>query len=132
MGLLRRILYLEAAIWVVAGVALAAVPESLMNLLDQAAYPEHAWLRVAGIQAITLAMLMVLVAQKIDDHWWWSWAFVFGTGALATFFLFKAAFGIGSGASSGAPSWAIGTVSALLTAALLAGLGRAGRENPMT
>lgn len=123
---------MEAALWVVAGAALAAVPESLMNLLGQAAYPEHAWLRVAGIQAITLAMLMVLVAQKIDDHWWWSWAFVFGTGALATLLLLKAALGIGAGNSSNAMWWAIGTLSAVLTAALLAGLGRAGRENPVT
>src|SRR5205823_3716670 len=65
---------------------------------------EPAWLRLLGVQSFGLAMLMVLVAHRVEQLWWWSWAFALvamGTAAVATF---HAAFGLRPHESS-APWW---------------------------
>src|SRR6266508_624759 len=75
--LLRRSLYAYALVSAVAGAALEAFPRSaLVGLFGQVHYPEYAWVRVVGVQALGTAMLAVLVAQRVRDQWWWTWAFV--------------------------------------------------------
>ena len=77
MALLRRILYLHSAVWAIAGAGLAVFPHQiLIHLFKQAGYADYAWIRILGIESLGLAMLMVLVAQRAADVWWWSWAFV--------------------------------------------------------
>ena len=43
-----------------------------------------------GVIAITLALLMVLVAQRLEDVWWWAWAFVVLEAGTATVFFLHA------------------------------------------
>ena len=44
---------------------------------------------------------MVLVAQRIEDHWWWSWAFALLEVGTATVFAINAAVGVPDGAPHG-------------------------------
>jgi len=130
MNLLRRVLYLEAALWGIKGLLLAAVPSwTTESLLGLEASPEHVWLRVAGIFAMTGALLMVLVAQSAEDNWFWTWAFVFAQGNLTLLFLLKAAFAPGGHA---AIWWLCCAGSASMTALLLWGIARAYADTPNT
>ncbi len=65
MALLRRVLYLQAAVWTLAGVALAALPRFVLStVFGQVHYPEYAWVRIVGVTSFALALFMVLVAQR--------------------------------------------------------------------
>jgi hypothetical protein len=128
--LLRRVLYLDALRGAVTGVVMVAAPRFLMEtLLGQPAYPDYALVRLAGVAAFALALVMVLVAHRAEDLWWWSWAFVvleLGTAAVATL---HAAIGMPAGAASW-PWWVTGVASWIIAGALLWGIGRAGTERP--
>jgi hypothetical protein len=87
VALLRRVLYLQAAVWAGAGIALLVTGPS--------------WARLAGVQGFGLAMFMVLVAHRAEDLWWWSWGFALATVATAAVVLLHAAFGL----PAGRPSW---------------------------
>jgi len=131
MNALRRTLYLQAAVWGVAGAALAVAPGFVLkSVFGQPGLNEPTWLRVTGIEGFALAMLMVLVGHRADDLWWWSWAFAFLSTALAGAALLNAAFGLNPG-QSGALWWALGAVAAAFSAALLAGLYLTSRERPL-
>lgn len=131
MAFLRRTLYLQALVWAVVGVALVALPKLLLeNLFDQLPLDDYAWVRIVGLQAFGLAMLMVLVAHRIDEVWWWSWAFAIPTGLSAVTALLNAAFGLRDG-SSAVLWWLFGAVALAFTAQLLYGLLRAGQERPI-
>lgn len=132
MTLLRRVLYLEAALVALAGILVAAVPRFVFTgLFDLVPYPEYVWPRIAGIEAFALALLMVLVAHRAEDLYWWSWAFVFVTASVSILILLKALLGFGP--SNESKLWLIaGAGGVLLTAGLLWGLGKAGRDNPIT
>ena len=128
MTQLRRVLYLDAALWAVAGIALLIFPRLLLaDLAGLPVYPEYVWVRAVGIVTLALAMLMVLVAQNAEQTWFWTWAFIFTEGALAILFGLKAAF-----RSSGATAfwWIAAAESAALAAALLWGVARAYAERP--
>lgn len=125
--LLRRTLYLEALVWGTSGIALALVPKSVLRLLGQAPIAEPTWLRIGGVEAVGLALVIVLVGHRAQDLWWWSWAFVFMTAGVAGVATLNAAFGIPVGASSIA-WWAMAGISWAFTAGLLVGLQRIGRE----
>jgi hypothetical protein len=131
MAFLKRTLYLDALVWALVGVALAAFPKFVITtLFDQIPYPEYAWVRIVGIQAFALAMLMVLVAHRVDELWWWSWAFVIpnlGAGLVA---LLNALFGL-RGQSSSVLWWILSGVSLAFAAALAWGLFRTGQERPI-
>ncbi len=131
MRILRRFLYLTAAVNAVVGLAVAAVPKFVTkNLFGQVPYPEYAWVRIAGIQAFGLAMLQVLVAQRSTDVWWWSWAFVLVEGLVAVVAALNAIFGLVPGSSS-ILWWFIAAVNSVLTVGLLWGIGRTGQERPL-
>lgn len=130
MSLLRRVLYLQAAVWSVAGLALGLVPRFvLITLFGQPAYVEYAWIRVVGVEAFVLALLMVLVAQRAEELWWWSWAFVALSGGVAGVATLNAGFGLPRGGSA-ILWWAFAGISWAFAAGLLRGLGRAGKEAP--
>lgn len=130
MSILRRVLYWQAAAW-----ALGSLPELLAprwfleRLFDQTPYPDHAYVRAAGAMAIGLAMFMVLVAQRIEDVWWWSWAFVVVDALLATICVLSALFGPQEGSGT-VLWWLLGGGNVAFGAALLVGMGVAGQEHP--
>jgi hypothetical protein len=130
MKALRRVLYLQAAVWALSSVALLAAPRFvLVTLFDQSRQQEFAWMRLFGIHALGLAMLMVLVAHRVEELWWWSWAFAFVTVLTAAVVLLNAAFGLGPGESS-VLWWVFATIAVLSSLGLLFGLYGASREQP--
>jgi hypothetical protein len=130
MKLLRRILYEHAAVWAVCGVAIALAPRWILRtLFDQVPSPDDTYVRICGVMSIGASLTMVLVAQKLEEVWWWAWAFAITDAAIASITAFHAAFGLPRG-SSPALWWIFATVSALLTVGLLAGLARAADEKP--
>ena len=127
--LLRRVLYIQALVASLSAIGLIAFPGFLLEtLLGQPRYPDYAWVRLVGVQAITLSLLIVLVTQRIEELWWWSWAFVvvaFGTAAVTTL---HALIGIPPGAEAW-PWWGLGLFSWAITFGILRGLARAGTES---
>lgn len=131
MAFLQRVLKLQAALWAFAGAALVLVPGWLVeDVLAQPAIPDAAWLRVPGVMAIVLAMLMVLVAQRVTEVWWWAWAFGLLEAGAATICVLNAAFGPAESAAVW-PWWVLGGAHVALGAVVLAGIGRASREKPI-
>jgi hypothetical protein len=130
VAVLRRVLYLDALVTAVVGLALITAPAwAFETLLGQPAALDTAIHRLAGVASFTLALLMVLVAHRVDVLWWWCWAFVVlevGAAAVATL---HAAFGLPDGAEAW-PWWALGLVSWAFAGALLLGIARAGAEAP--
>lgn len=130
MNTLRRVLYLEAGVWAVAGAALALAPRFvLVTVFDQPPYSEYAWLRLFGIQSVGLAMLMVLVAQRIEQLWWWSWAFALVTAGTAAVVVLNAAFGLVPGQSS-VLWWLFALVALAFAFGLLYGLFASSKDQP--
>ncbi len=130
MDLLRRVLYLKALESAIVGIALLTVPRFLLaDLLGQPAYPDYAWVRLFGVAEASVALLVVLVAQRIGELWWWSWAFVVAVGGQATVVTLHAAFGLPPTASAW-PWWALAALLWAIAAGLLWGIGRAGAEPP--
>ncbi|MFN2589522.1 MAG: hypothetical protein ABR518_01975 [Actinomycetota bacterium] len=125
---LRRALYLQAAVWAVAGIVFAAAPRFAMDtVLGQPPPAEPAWFRILGLQAFGLALLMVLVGHRAQDLWWWSWAFAFATVGTAVVAILHAAFGVRAG-DSAAPWWGLAAVAVAFSVALLYGLYVTARE----
>ena len=130
MELLKRVLILQSAVWAVAGLAIALAPGFvLVTLFDLPEPPDFGYVRVAGVCALSLAMLMLLLSRRLDDLWWWSWAFVVAAAGTAVVALLNALFGLPDGASP-LLWWLFAAASAAFTAGLLAGLARAGTERP--
>jgi hypothetical protein len=127
---LKRVLYLQALVASVAAIGLIAFPGFLLEtVLGQPRYPDYAWVRLVGVQAIALSLLIVLVAQRIEEMWWWSWAFVvvaFGTAAVTTL---HALIGLPPRAEAW-PWWALGLFSWLVAFGLLRGIALAGAQSP--
>ena len=131
MRALRRTLYLQSGVWALAGLALTIAPKlTLVTIFSQPRHQEFAWLRLFGLQAICLAMLMVLVAHRIEELWWWSWAFAFTTTAMAAVALLNAAFGLGPNESS-VLWWVLSAVTLGFAFGLLYGLFVSSREQPL-
>jgi hypothetical protein len=120
---LRRTLYLQAAAWAVAGLVLGLAP-------GVASGGAHVWVRLLGVQAFVLAMLMVLVGHRVEDLWWWSWAFAFLSMACTAVALLHGAFGHPRGTGGAAAWWVLSLVLAGFTLSLLYGLFVTSRQNP--
>jgi hypothetical protein len=128
--LLKRVLLVQAAVWAVCGLAIAVAPRFvLVTLFDLPEAPDLGYVRVAGVCSLSLAMLMVLLSRRLDDLWWWSWAFVVAAAGTALVALLNALFGLPDGASP-LLWWLFAGTSAAFTIGLLAGLARAGIERP--
>jgi hypothetical protein len=128
--LLRGVLYLNAGVWSVTGILLCLAPVLVLeDVFDQVSLAEYAWVRLAGILMIGIAMLMVLVGHRIERLWWFSWAFVLTQGAIALLAALNALVGLPE--RSGALFWwLLAGLSAAFAAAMLLGLGKTGLERP--
>ena len=130
MKLLRRLLKVQAAAWFAWSVAIGLFPRWVLeDLFGQPVLAEYVWVRAAAVMGVVLALLMVLVAQRIDDLWWWSWAFAVLAVGTATVFAVNAAFGVPDGAEAW-PFWALAVLNGGFGAALLVGMGFGGQEKP--
>ena len=99
MNALKRALYLEATVWAVTGLALSIDPRLILERLFDQPTVDPAWTRIVGIQTFGLALLMVLVAHRIEDLWWWSWAFALMATGVAGVVVLNAALGLAPGES---------------------------------
>ena len=130
MTLLRRLLKIDAALWTVSSMAVLLAPGLVVDdLLNQPPSPGYGWLRASAVMGLVLAMLMVLVSQKLDELWWWAWAFAILEVGTATVFALTALFGVPEGAAAW-PWWVLAGVNGALGVGFLASLGIAGQEKP--
>jgi hypothetical protein len=128
--LLRRVLRWQAVLWAAFGLVLVVAPGWLVEaVFDQPALGEDAWLRVAGVMAIALAGHMVLVGHRIEELWWWTWAFALLEVGTASVFLLNALVGVPAGAAAW-PWWVLGGVNGGFGLLQLAGIAKAGTERP--
>jgi hypothetical protein len=130
MNALKRALYLEAAVWAVAGVVLSTAPRFVLSTVFDQPHPDAAWIRIVGIQAFGLALLMVLVAHRIEDLWWWAWAFALVAVVIAAVVVLNAAFGLAPGQSA-LFWWLFSGVALVFAFALLGGLYVSSQEHPL-
>ena len=128
MAILRRALLLFASIWAVSGIAIVVAPRWLLiSWFDQPPYPDYTYVRVCGIAALGSAALALMISRRLDDVWWWSWAFVLEAGATALVTALHAPF-----AEAGPWFWWLFAVAnAAIAAFLVAGIARAGVEKPI-
>ena len=129
MELLRRVLILQAIVWSICGAAIAVVPGVVLDIFDLPPLPDQAYVRVAGILSLSLSMLMVLVARRLETLWWFVWAFVFASAGSAIVALLNALVGLPEDASP-LLWWLFAGASTVFTIGLLAGLARTGTERP--
>jgi hypothetical protein len=130
MTLLRRLLKVQAALWVLGSLGALIAPGWLVeDVLGQPPL-DTVWIRAAAVMGLVLALLMVLVAQR-GEVWWWSWAFAALDVGTATVFAAHALLGAPDGAA-GWPWWSLAATNAAFGAGLLVGMGRAGQERPFT
>jgi hypothetical protein len=127
--MLRRVVKIQAALWAITAAALGVFPATTVDALGQAPVPETAWLRILGVAALVLAMVMWLVATSLDKVWWWAWAFVVLEVLTATVCILNALFGVDPGASAWA-WWVLGAASAVIAAFDMIGLGWTSQEKP--
>jgi cell division protein FtsW (lipid II flippase) len=128
--LLRRALVWQAALWAAFGLVLVVAPGWVIeSVFDQPPLGEEAWLRVSGVMAIALAGLMVLVSHRVEELWWWSWAFVILALASTAVLVLNALVGVPEGAASW-PWWALAGVNAGFALIELTALARIGTERP--
>jgi hypothetical protein len=126
MALLRRVLYIDALLSALSAAVIIPAPGWLLRLLDQPVSDE-AWLRLLGIALLSLAALMVLVGHRVEELWWWCWAFVIleaGAAAVATFHV---VLGLPGGAEAW-PWWLMAGISWAFAGGFLWGIARAGTE----
>jgi peptidoglycan/LPS O-acetylase OafA/YrhL len=130
MLLLRRMLRGQAAVWAVCGSIVAVAPSFVLtSMFNQVPYPDYGFVRVCGVMAIGFALLAILISQKLDEVWWWSWAFAITDGGVAIVTAMNALFG--KPPASGAFFWWVfALVNGALAGGLLTGLARAGEEKP--
>jgi len=129
MAILRRALLAFAGVWALCGLAIAVVPRWLLvSWFDQVPYPDYTYVRVCGIAALGSAALALMISRRLDEVWWWSWAFVIETG-LTT--LATGLHALLSGAAGTWFWWLFAVTNGALTAGLLLGIARAGVEKPI-
>jgi hypothetical protein len=128
--LLRRLLKVQAALWLLWSVAVLVAPAWVAEgLMGQSPLPQYVWLREIGIMGLVLAMLMVLVSQRIEELWWWSWAFAILEVGTTTLLVLTALLGLPAGAAAW-PWWVLAALNAVIGAGLLIGMSDAGQEKP--
>jgi len=128
--LLRRQLKVQAVLWVLGSLAIALFTRWVLEAVaGQPVLEEYVWARAIGVMGVVIALLMVLVAQRIEDLWWWSWAFAVLDVGLATLFALNALVGVPADAPAW-PFWSLAALNGVLGAGLLVGMGIGGQEKP--
>jgi hypothetical protein len=126
MAGLRRTLYVGAAGTAIFGLFLAIAPRlSIVTIGSQPPYADYAGARVLGVGAFASALLMTMVANHVEENWWWSWAFVVQSGGIALVALARAIAG-----GSTAAWWGLFAATALQTLQLVWGIAKTGTERP--
>jgi hypothetical protein len=121
---------LQAAVWAICGVAIAVAPGLvLVTMFDLAPLGDDGYVRIAGLFSFSLSLLMVLVARRLAELWWFAWAFVIATAGSAMIAGLNAMFGLPDGASP-LVWWLFAAASSVFTLGLLAGLAKTGTERP--
>ncbi len=130
MTFLRKLLKFEAALWALGGtVTLIAPHRYLVSLFRQPPYADYAYVRSMGMAVIVIALFMVLVAQRLDDVWWWAWAFAIGNAGLASIAALQALFGPVDGVAT-VYWWMLAVTNGAFGAATLVALARAEQTKP--
>jgi hypothetical protein len=138
---LRKVLFLHAAVWGVAGFLMAWFPSMWVNAVTGSvplpAYsvtivpgPTSSFVRLLGVDGLVLGMFMVLIAQRIETVWWWSWAFVLADVALVLISVLHVLIGLPDW-DPATPWWILAVVSVGFAAALLWGLFKAAQDQPI-
>jgi len=121
---------LQAAVWAICGVAIAVAPGLvLVTMFGLAPLADDGYVRIAGLFSFSLSLLMVLVARRLTELWWFTWAFVVASAGSAMIAGLNAMFGLPDGASP-VVWWLFAAASTGFTAGLLAGLAKTGTERP--
>jgi hypothetical protein len=131
MSLLRRVLTIGALVLAVVSIPLVVVPRAIVEgVMGQDAMPQDIWVRLFGAAGIALALFHVLILRKLEELWWWCWAFVIFDGLSAVLAVLHAAIGVPVG-SNAWPWWVYAVINGLFTSLYLGGLARAGQEKPL-
>ncbi len=88
------------------------------------------FVRLLGVETFIAAMFMVLVAQKVESVWWWSWAFVLADIAIAAVVIVHVLFGLQPGAAA-LRWWIVAATCLGFGAALLWGLFKGAQDQPI-
>jgi hypothetical protein len=132
MTFLRRVLNADAAMWAIFGLVVGIAPGWLLETVaGQPPLVDDAWIRALGVIAVVLALLMVLVAQRLEDVWWWAWAFVVLEAGTGTVFFLHALLGLPDGVAAWS-WWVLACVNGAMGALLLVGLALAAQEKPFS
>ena len=130
MVLLRRVLQVQAALWFAGSLVLGLFPVwGLETVASQASLSEYAWIRGSAVMGVVLSLTMVLVSRKLEEVWWWAWAFAITDAALGTVCVLNALFGPVEGSAT-TFWWLLAAGDVVFGAALLLGMARAGHEKP--
>lgn len=130
MNLLRRVLIIQAIVWAVCGATIVVAPALLLDtIVGLPRVPDQGYVRIAGVFSLSLSMLMVLVARRLGELWWFAWAFVFASAGSALVAALNASFGLPEDASP-LLWWLFAAASTAFTVGLLAGLAKTGTERP--
>jgi hypothetical protein len=120
----------QAIVWAICGAAIAVAPTLVLEtMFDLPPLPDQGYVRIAGVFSVSLAMLMVLVARRLEDLWWFAWAFVFASAGSTLIAALNGVFGLPEGTSA-LLWWLFAAASAAFTIGLLAGLAKTGTERP--
>jgi hypothetical protein len=119
----------QATLWALFGSVVVIAPRWLIHTVAGQPVSDDAWLRAIGVMAIVLSLTMVLVAQRLEDVWWWSWAFVVLEAGTATVFALHALLGLPDGTSAWS-WWLMAGVNGVVGALDLVGLGLTAQEKP--
>ena len=130
MSLLRRALGAGAVLLLALSAPLVVIPRTIVEtVMRQGSTGDDVWIRLFGSGAVALALFHVLILRKLDDLWWWCWAFVIFDGLIAVIVIIHATMGLPEG-SAAWPWWVFGATSSLFTALFVVGLAKTGQEKP--
>jgi hypothetical protein len=130
MSLLRGALGAGAVLLLALSAPLIVIPRTIVEtVMGQGQTGDDVWIRLFGTGAVALALFHVLILRKLDDLWWWCWAFVIFDGLTAAIVIIHAAVGLPDGSASW-PWWLFGATSAVFTGLYLVGLAKTGQEKP--
>ena len=130
MQLLRRTLRVGALVLVAASIPLLVIPSAIVEGVMGQPPVDEVWVRLLAVAGIVLAMVHVLILRKLDELWWWCWAFVAFDGLSALIVILHAVLGLPDG-SPAWPWWLYGVGSAAFAGLYLGGIARAGQESPV-
>ena len=131
MSLLRRALGVSAVLSLALSVPLVVFPRTMVEtVMGQGQMPDTVWVRLFGAGSVALALFHVLILRKLEDLWWWCWAFVIFDGLTSLIVILHVSTGLPEG-SAAWPWWAFGGITALFTALYVVGLAKAGQEKPL-